>query len=420
MALTSEANLDLVSYAAALKQYYRNIDFTQEIYKKFPWFGMIPKDTDFVGTPLVQPLTFATVPSRSATFATGQALAGSSQQIAFQITTKKDYGFAYIDRETMLASKSDEGSWLKAATHEIDMARKEVSKSIGFGVIGDGSGVIGVISSASSVGGTTITLADPRQAVNFQVNDSLQLVAAGTSVAGLWNSTVRSGTVTLAAVNRQTGVLTATGNWSTGVSAAATTDGIVKAGDFNAKVSGLAAWLPLVAPTSSDSFYSVNRSSDTRLYGVYTDGRGMPMEESAILAAANIAQEGGSPDLYLLNYGNWVNIINALGAKKVYMREGKVMAQGADIGYSSVQIEGPTGPIDLVADPFVPSNVAYMLEKDTFCLHSRGECPQIFDIDGDAGKLLRQASSDSYEVRVGYYANVACSAPGFNGVVQLR
>ena len=420
MALTTESTLDLVSYAAALKQYYRNIDFTQVVFKKFPWLGMVPKDTEFVGTPLVQPLAFATVPSRSTNFQTAQALAGSSQQIAFKVTTVKDYSLAYIDRETMLASKSDEGSWLKAATHEIDMALKEASKSLGFAVIGDGSGVIGTISSTSTVGSTQITLADIRQSVNFQVNDTLQLVAPGTSVAGLWNSAVRSGTVVLNAVNRQTGVLTATGNWSAGISTASAGDGIVKDGDFNGRVAGLGAWLPLVAPGTSDNFFGVNRSSDTRLSGVYTDGRGMPLEESAVLASANVAQEGGSPDLYLMNYANWVNMINALGTKKFYMREGTVKAEGADIGYSSVQIEGPTGPIDLVADAMIPSNVAYMLQKDTWCLHSRGEWPQIFDIDGEAGELLRQATADAYEVRTGGYGNLVCEAPGWNGVVQLR
>lgn len=420
MALTIETTLNLTSYAAAIKQYYKNVDYTQEIYKKFPWLGMIPKDTEFVGSPLVQPLAFATVPSASVTFATGQALAGSSQSVAFQLTTVKDYVFAYLDRETMLASKTDLGSWMKSSTHEIDMARKEAAKRLAFACVSDGSGVIGSISTGSTVSGASITLADPRQAVNFQVNDVLQAVAAGTSVAGVWGAAVRSGTVTLNAVNRQTGVLTATGNWNSGISAIATTDGLVKSGDFNGKVKGLGAWLPITAPATNDSFFSVNRSSDSRLYGVYVDGRGVPLEEVGIIAAGALAQEGATPDLLLFNYGNWINLINALGAKKIYFREGKVQADGADIGYSSIEIEGPNGPISVVADPFVPSNVAYMLQKDTWTLHSRGEWPQIFDIDGDSGQMLRQSSADAYEVRVGGYGQIGCSAPGWNSVIQLR
>lgn len=419
MALTTESNLDLTSYAAAIKQYYKNIDFTQEVYKKFPWFGMIPKNNEWVGSPAIQPIAFATVPSASATFATAQSLAGSSQQIAFQLTSAKDYSLAYLDRETMMASKTPDGAFLKAATHEIDMAIKEASKRAAFASIGDGSGVIGTISSASSVGTTTITLADPRQAVNFQVNDTLQLVAPGTSVAGAWAAAVRSGSVLLNAVNRQTGQLTATGNWSTGVSAAAAGDGICKSGDFNAKIKGLAAWLPLTAPSTSDSFFSVNRSSDSRLFGVYTDGRGFPMEEALITAAANVAQEGGSPDTVLMNFKNWTNLINALGAKKVFMREGEVKADGADIGYTSVVVEGPNGTMDIVADAFVPSNVIYILQKDTWTLYSRGEYPQIFDIDGNSGQMLRQASADAYEIRVGGYGQIGCGAPGWNGVLQI-
>lgn len=419
MALTSETTLNLTSYAAAIKQYYKNIDFTQMVYKTFPFFGLIAKDENWVGSPYVQPIAFATVPSASATFATGQALAGSSQQQQFLVTAVSDYAFAYLDRQTMLASKTPDGSWMKSATHEIDMAIKEASKRAAFAVFGDGSGVIGTISAASDVTSTSITLADPRQSVNFQVKDALQLVAPGTSVAGAWAAAVRaSTTVTVTAVNRRTGVITTSAAWN-GISGAATGDGIVKSGDFNLKCKGLAAWLPLTAPTSGESFFGVDRSNDSRLYGMYQDGRGMPFEESLISTAANLAQEGSTPDLALMNYGNWTNLINALGAKKVYMREGELRADGADIGYTSVVIEGPNGPIDIVSDPFCPSNVCYILQKDTWKLPSRDGVPHIFDINGDSGQMLRQATSDSYEVRVGGYFNVASSAPGWNAVLQL-
>lgn len=419
MALTSESTLNLTSYAAAIKQYYKNIDFTQMVYKTFPTFGMITKDENFVGSPYIQPITFATVPSASATFATGQALAGSSQQQQFQITAVSDYVFAYLDRQTMLASKAPDGSWMKSATHEIDMAIKEASKRAAFNVFGDGSGVIGTISAASDVTTVVITLADPRQSVNFQVKDTLTCVAPGTSVAGAWASAVRSGTISVLAVNRRTGQITATGNWNSGVSAVAVGDGITKSGDFNLKPKGFAAWLPLTAPSSGESFFGVDRSSDSRLYGMYQDGRGMPFEESLISTAANLAQEGATPDTAIMNYGNWTNLINALGAKKVYMREGEVRADGADIGYTSVVIEGPNGPIDIVSDPFCPSNVCYILQKDTWKMPSRDGVPHIFDINGDSGQMLRQATSDSYEVRVGAYYNVSCGAPGWNAVLQL-
>ena len=418
MALTSETTLNLTSYAAAIKQYYKNIDFTQMVYKKFPLFGMIPKNESWVGSPAVQPITFATVPSASATFATGQALAGSSQQTAFNLTQTKDYAFAYLDRATMLASATPDGSWMKSATHEIDMAIKEASKRAAFDCFGDGSGVIGTISASSTVSTTVITLADPRQSVNFQVNDALQLVAPGTAVAGAWAAAVRAATtVTVSAVNRRTGQITCTAAWDT-ISGAAAGDGIAKSGDFGLKMSGLGAWLPLTTPTST-AFFGVDRSSDSRLYGMYFDGRGMPYEEALIAAANQLAQEGSTPDTYIHNFGNNTNLINALGAKKTYMREGEVRAEGADIGYSSVVIEGPNGPIDIVCDPFCPSNVGYLLQKDTFTLFSREGVPHIFDINGDSGQMLRQATSDSYEVRVGSYKQLGCSAPGWSSVIQL-
>ena len=58
-----------------------------------------------------------------------------------------------------------------------------------------------------------------------------------------------------------------------------------------------------------------------------------------------------------------------------------------------------------------------MLTKDTWKLYSLGAAPKILDSDGL--KMLREASADSVEVRVGYYAQLGSNAPGFNGIVKL-
>ena len=58
--------------------------------------------------------------------------------------------------------------------------------------------------------------------------------------------------------------------WTTGVSAAAASDYICQSGDLNAKIKGLAAWLPSTAP-SATAFFGVDTAGQgTRiaLFGV--------------------------------------------------------------------------------------------------------------------------------------------------------
>ena len=64
-------------------------------------------------------------------------------------------------------------------------------------------------------------------------------------------------------------------------------------GDNNAAWSGWAAWLPLIAPATTDNFYGVNRSPDTRLYGTYYNGASQTIEEALIDASKLIEREGG-------------------------------------------------------------------------------------------------------------------------------
>ena len=59
-----------------------------------------------------------------------------------------------------------------------------------------------------------------------------------------------------------------------------------------------------------------------------------------------------------------------------------------------------------------------MLQLNTWSLNTLGGAPQILDGDG-VGTMLRVSNLDAYEVRVGMYGNIACTAPGYNCRVAL-
>jgi hypothetical protein len=113
-----------------------------------------------------------------------------------------------------------------------------------------------------------------------------------------------------------------------------------------------------------------------------------------------------------MNFSNFASLEKALGSKVQYIQH-KV----GEVGFEGMQIHGPKGSIKIIPDQNCPSDLAWMLQMDTWKLYSLGAAPKILDSDGL--KMLREASADAVEVRVGYYAQLGCAAPGFNGVVKL-
>ena len=154
--------------------------------------------------------------------------------------------------------------------------------------------------------------------------------------------------------------------------------------------------MPSAAPTAGDSFSVRTRSKDaTRLAGIRFDGSAQPIEEALISAASRLAREGGSPSHCFMNFANFSNLEKALGSKVVY---DKVSSDDADIGFQSLTILGPKGPIQIVADQNCTPDIAYMLQMDTWTLNSLGDAPHILDLDGN--RMLREASADAYEVKL--------------------
>lgn len=93
------------------------------------------------------------------------------------------------------------------------------------------------------------------------------------------------------------------------------------------------------------------------------------------------------------------------------------MKVNPEIGFRGILINGPRGPIRVVPDQNCPSDRAFMLQMDRWKLYSLGKAPKLLESDGM--KMLRESNADAVEVRVGYYAQLGCDAPGFNVNIQL-
>ena len=400
------ASADMTSWDNALKQYYRDKPVIDTVYKNHPWLTLVPKNPRFKGKNLPIPVIYGRPQGVSSTFSTAQSNATASQIAEFLITRKKHYGVATVHGETLLASQGNEYAFLDAAVTEIDQVAKSVGDALSRQLFRTSDASIGRVNN-SSFGVTTLDLVTDTDALNFEVNQ--KIVTSGTLSGG----SVRSGSLTVAAVDRDatSNQVTTSANLSAGISAIAQNDYIYVEGNYDAGVSGLADWIPSSAPGSS-AFFGQDRSVDpTRLGGqrvAYSSTR----EETIINGLGRCAREGGQPDHIFVSFTDFIALEKEL--ESTVQRE---VDPNTGAGFRSMEMYAPYGVAKIIPDKDCPVGVAYALQMDTWSLCTIGETVGIIDADGN--RILRQSSADGVEVRVGFYGQLACSAPGFNCRIAL-
>ena len=406
-------SLDMSSFDAALKQHYTDDMVENLVYKDNPLLALIAKMEDFGGRNLPIPLIRGNPQNRSATFATAVGGTSTSALDAFLLTRVKDYSIATIDNETLEASKGNSNAFLEAATVEIDGCINALTRSLAVKLYRDGWGVVGQVN--ATVTGTTLTLLDPNDVVNFEVGQVLQFAAD----AG--GSALRdSGDVcTVTAIDRTAGSMTVSQSL-TGISGLTSGDSIFLKGDRQDSgsparlvVSGLEAWVPQVAPAAAPFFGVVRTTDVSRLGGLRLDASNVPIEEALIGAASLVAREGGKIDHFMMSYAQFSALEKALGTKVQYVD----VKMNAEIGFRGILVNGPRGPIKVIPDQNCPSDRVFGLQLNTWKLYSLGKAVRVIDTDGL--QMLRQASADGVEVRYGFYGNLGCRAPGWNINVKV-
>ena len=385
------------------------------VYKNHPLVALMPKMERFGGKNLPIPIIYGNPSGRSANFANAQANKNPSQITDFVLTRDHDYGLASIDNETLLASQGDSEAFIEAATTEINGTMQAVTRSLAKAAYRSGTGTIGRVGN-STFATTALTLVDSNDVVNFEVN--MVLVVSANEVA----ASQRTGTLTISAVDRRAGTLTTSANLVAGISAIAQNDYIAVQGDLaEGLVKGLDAWLP--ATVTSTAFFGVDRTADaSRLAGQYEDLSALPIEEALVEGQSQIEQEGGNPDYCFMDFKNVANLKKALGAKVTYQQVDAKTSE-AKVGFRGILVDGNSAPMVVLGDQNAPHNNMYQLTmesgaEDIWKLYSLGMAPMILDSDGL--KMLRESSEDGVELRVGYYAQIGCRAPGWSGKFKIN
>jgi len=399
------------------------------VYKENPFLALVPKNESpdgFAGKYIPVPLEYGTPQGRSHTFSTAQSNQTATSLASFFVYVISDYQLVTITNLLMEQTKSDAGAFVDAAKLQMDGGIRNITNNIAFELFGDGTGTRGVLAASGgyskSSSTVTLTLSQPARIVNFEVG--MTLVASATS-----GGAPSSDTVALTAVNRATGVITGTastgssalsGNWANGAYITVQGDlpsaGASSTSSFQA-LSGLSAWIPTSAPASNDSFWGVNRSADpTRLAGLRYDASSFTIEEGITNALAFLNREGGRPDMCIMDFGSFAALVNSLGAKVQYVQ---VKHDEVDVAFEGITFVSAYGRVTVLADRSCPPQTAYLLTMSTWKLRSLGKVPHILTYGMEGLEGLRVGTADALEIRIGYYGNLICSAPGWNCVVTL-
>lgn len=325
----------------------------------------------------------------------------------------------------MEQTKTSAGAFVDAAKLQLDGGFRNITNNIAFEIFGDGTGTRGTLAAAGgySITGPTVTLtlSNSQFIVNFEVG--MTLVASSTS-----GGAPSTDTVAVTSVNRANGVITGTsstggalsGNWANGAFITVQGDlpvgGATSTSSFQA-LSGLAAWIPTTSPASNDSFWGVNRSADpTRLAGLRYNAQAYTIEEGMTNALAFLNREGGKPDLCIMDFASYAALVNALGAKVQYVQ---VNHDEVEVAFDGITFQSAYGKVTVLADRSCPPQTAYVLTMSTWKLRSLGKVPHILTYGMEGLEGLRVGNADALEIRIAYYGNLICAAPGWNMVVQL-
>ena len=409
------ANIDLTSLNPVLKELYDDQKVLNEVYKTNPTLAMMPKMTDAGGKYYPQPVQIGVSQGRSSTFSTAQTNQTSSTFREYLVTLASDYSLATLDNKTLLSARTDRQAFVNAAKVQVDGAIRSIKNSLGSALFRSGTGSIGQISSIST---GVITLASALDVVQFEIGMVIQANATD-------GGTPRAALGYVISVDRSAGTVTVSaslGGAAGSPASWAASDYLLVQGDNNAKIVGLAGWLPFTAPSAGDSFFGVDRSIDTvRLAGNRKDASNQSIEEGLQDFLTQIAINDGAPDYFITNPNSYVALQKALGSKAQIVELAAEMGKDyrAVVGFKALEIQMSGMTVKVLQDRNCPAQLGYALQMDTWKMISLGDAPQILTYGAEGLEVLRVSNADAAELRVGYYANVVCNAPAYNGVIKL-
>lgn len=307
------------------------------------------------------------------------ASAGSNYE-QFVTTLKNLYGTIEISDKAVRASENNIGAFVNLLNAEMDGLVRSSSFNFGRMLFGDGSGVLTTV---SSVSGTTVTAAGVKNLIEGMVVD---FISGDSPVAGATGRRIT-------AVDRDGKTFTVTGDALTGV---AKDCKVCVQGSYKLELTGLGAIFK-----STGTLYGLDRAAHKWMVPYMKTNVGAISETAIQTAIDRLEETAGSRVDF---------IVCSWGVKRALQKLFSENRRNTDItelagGYRTISYNG----IPVVADRFCPDGTMYLLNTEDFCLH------QLCDwkwLEGDDGRILRQvAGKPVYTATLVKYADLICTRP---------
>jgi hypothetical protein len=401
------------NYEKFMKELYRGSYVADLTYDTNAVLALLPKNTKTGGTKYIKPVRYSHITGRGAVFGTANTNIGPAGRLRWEMDWTDHYVKAAVDNKAVVLSRQGGDAAFRALlTDEVDSAHSAFANDVEIELHQDGTGTRGV---AQEAFGTTLAGhvgVRAGEGVNFNVGDKVVYLDANDALQDSGEEQI------VTEVQRCTDasgydLIGLDADWSGTIAAG---HKIVLSGDQNAKANGFKAWLPGSGVTAT-AFNSIDRTVDpTRLAGV--DGvtgtlSGLKVTDCLVQTCAQIARNGGKPNLALLGSGDFADLSLETEARGRYAKLG---ATEGNISFSALEIQTGAGAVPVVADRHTRDDEAFILDTRAIELYSAGPVPSLFNEDGSFYHRLEAA--DTLEFYLFAFYGLSIQDPGGCSWVQ--
>jgi hypothetical protein len=407
--------------SAVFKEWYKDGAPPDLTMQDHPSYGLLPKDLWTGGNPYIYAVKVANMTGRSKTFADAKTNDRPAEIKKFQIETVRDYARATFDNETIKRLKTDPQGFLNYMREQTDGAFQQMGDVLAHEMFRDGKAKVAVVASATVSTNTVFVLNDKAEIKAFGLGDVVEFYDdSGTAVK-------QSGSLANAriiAIDHDAGSFTLTGDYTDAgnfnFTLEAGVDSVAFGGDLSVSggaleitgLAGLEGWNPETAPTSGDSWFSVDRSAAPNyLAGGREDfSTGTGIREALMTWCAKAHRYRGKWDVIVVNPENFNELEKELTSVSYLDIRITDASAPVQVGYRAIEMACAWGTVAVVSDADCPLNVARGVTFSALKFLTVGRVgPYVIDDDGVS--MLRLADEDSFEMRIGYYGQMCCYNP---------
>jgi len=389
--LTTASNLFKIKYGKLAENTYNSANVL---------LGRVKKDFDFTGKrmDIAVPTSFAG--------GVGSGSLPTPNYAAVQdavIEAKKMYAVGQVDRESIKAASSNEGSFVELTKFSTQKAVESWMRNMSRALFNDGSGSLGQFSGSAS--GTasapvvTITAASWKEA-NLEEKDYVNV----NTLASVWEVVSVDPATRAVSLSRISGSddLTAIG---------AGTHTVYMQNSRNADPQGLKG----VLDATSGSLYGVSVGRRWQAAAQIAAGGAGITPDALNQGMMEIQRKSGKvPNLIVTSFTQYRKLLNLLEDQKQYLLDPRSSELVGKISFRGLEFMSAAGPVGIFPERFCEDDRVYLLNDNFITIKHR---PDFGFFDDDGTVFLRDASSDSYSFRYGGYLQ-SYIVPSFHGVIS--